>query len=254
MEGEMLGVLAFGVCAVVVMLVPFLIEGRPRAARAGSSISWRHWRWFIHCADCMGTIRMSNDAAGCRSDFVVRVSSRRFPRRSASEDAPPPQAAAPAEETSCVKCHGESELWEGDRRKLLSPHSNWSTIFTGKRGCVATTVTAATQKPPISSMRTPSRRGFGRSSRPPMCLAFAAIVTRISNSCGATARRPGPISWPNIGPADMASSSKSTADPKVATCVSCHGGHGIRPVSDPQSPVYARELPRLARPVIPIRR
>jgi predicted CXXCH cytochrome family protein len=28
-------------------------------------------------------------------------------------------------------------------------------------------------------------------------------------------------------------------DPKVATCTDCHGVHGIRPVSDPNSPVYA---------------
>jgi predicted CXXCH cytochrome family protein len=30
-----------------------------------------------------------------------------------------------------------------------------------------------------------------------------------------------------------------TGDEKVATCISCHGAHGIRAVSDPQSPVYA---------------
>ena len=27
-------------------------------------------------------------------------------------------------------------------------------------------------------------------------------------------------------------------DQKVATCASCHGGHGIRPISDPNAPVY----------------
>lgn len=31
----------------------------------------------------------------------------------------------------------------------------------------------------------------------------------------------------------------ASGDAKVATCVSCHGGHGVRKVSDPKSPVYA---------------
>jgi hypothetical protein len=33
-------------------------------------------------------------------------------------------------------------------------------------------------------------------------------------------------------------------DRKVAHCASCHGAHGIRPASDPGSPVYATRLPQ----------
>jgi predicted CXXCH cytochrome family protein len=36
----------------------------------------------------------------------------------------------------------------------------------------------------------------------------------------------------------------SLGDTKVATCTSCHGVHGIRPHSDPASPVYAQNVPR----------
>lgn len=34
----------------------------------------------------------------------------------------------------------------------------------------------------------------------------------------------------------------ATGDTKVATCVSCHGAHGVRLVSDAQSPVYPRNV------------
>ncbi len=36
-----------------------------------------------------------------------------------------------------------------------------------------------------------------------------------------------------------------TGDNKVAQCVSCHGAHGIRKVSDPLSPVYPSNLPKM---------
>jgi predicted CXXCH cytochrome family protein len=34
-------------------------------------------------------------------------------------------------------------------------------------------------------------------------------------------------------------------DNRVAQCASCHGAHGIRKVNDPQSPVYASNLPKM---------
>jgi hypothetical protein len=36
----------------------------------------------------------------------------------------------------------------------------------------------------------------------------------------------------------------SLGDTRVATCTSCHGVHGIRPHTDPASPVYAQNVPR----------
>jgi predicted CXXCH cytochrome family protein len=36
----------------------------------------------------------------------------------------------------------------------------------------------------------------------------------------------------------------SKGDTKVAHCTSCHGIHGIRPANDPQSPVFASNVPR----------
>jgi cytochrome c553 len=32
-------------------------------------------------------------------------------------------------------------------------------------------------------------------------------------------------------------------DPAVATCISCHGAHGVRPTSDPRSPVHPQRQP-----------
>ena len=34
----------------------------------------------------------------------------------------------------------------------------------------------------------------------------------------------------------------AAGEPGVATCVSCHGAHGVRPVSDPRSPVFPTEV------------
>jgi hypothetical protein len=36
---------------------------------------------------------------------------------------------------------------------------------------------------------------------------------------------------------------RQATDPKVATCISCHGVHDIRPHTDPASPVYAANVP-----------
>jgi predicted CXXCH cytochrome family protein len=151
---------------------------------------------------------------------------------------PPPESAVPPEDTSCVKCHGESELWEGDRRKLhvtlqdLGNDIHWQK---GLRchdchgGDASTTnfLAAHTVESGFRPLKSPADvPGFCGH-----CHSDIEYMRRFRPS----ARTDQVAEYWTSGHGQRL---KSTADPNVATCVSCHGGHGIRPVNDPQSPVY----------------
>ena len=150
-----------------------------------------------------------------------------------AQEVPPPQP-----ETSCVKCHGESELWEGDLRRLYVTAKDLAQDIHWQKGiqCHECHGGDATSSNFIEAHSLES--GFHSFKSP----------AEIPESCGRCHSdvvymrryRPSPRTdqLTEYWTSGHGQRLKSAQDPKVATCVSCHGGHGIRAVKDLESRVY----------------
>lgn len=150
-----------------------------------------------------------------------------------AQEVPPAQ-----QESTCVKCHGESELWEGEMRRLFITVENLAQDIHWQKGIQChdchggdSTTTNYIQAHSVES-------GFRSFKSPPdipeSCARCHSDVEYMRRY------RPSPrtdqlMEYWTSGHGQRL---KSEQDPNVATCVSCHGGHGIRAVTDLESPVY----------------
>lgn len=143
-----------------------------------------------------------------------------------------------AQPSSCIKCHGESELWEGDRRHLYVTEQDLATDVHWEKGLrcqdchggdptstnfVTTHSVEAGFRPLLSPVDIPTFCGH--------CHSDIEYMRQFQPS-----PRTDQVSeyWTSGHGLRL----KSDGDKDVATCVSCHGGHGIKNVADPQSAVY----------------
>ena len=165
---------------------------------------------------------------------------------------PPPAPAKPAAATEkaadaaampavnhCVTCHGESELWEGDRRKFFVTEKDLAKDIHWQRGLRCTDCHGGD----------PTTMDFAPAHSPDAHfrpLAPPDAVPHLCGDCHADIEymrryQPSPRTdqlseyWTSGHGRRL----KESGDRDVATCVSCHGGrHGIRPVRALDSPVY----------------
>jgi predicted CXXCH cytochrome family protein len=151
------------------------------------------------------------------------------------------QSAATAT-SSCILCHGESELWEGERRSLhvtagdLSEDVHWelglrchdchggdpdSTDF------VKAHATESGFQPLLSPVDEPAFCG--------RCHSDIGYMRRFQPS-------PRTDQESEYWTSGHGQRLREHGDTEVATCVSCHGRHGIRRVDDPQAPVFPTQI------------
>jgi predicted CXXCH cytochrome family protein len=159
----------------------------------------------------------------------------------AQEQAPAsslPATASVAEETSCVKCHGEPDLWSGDQQKLYVDVQRMDEDIHWQKGLRChdchggdTATTKFIEAHTIDAGFRPLKSAADVPDFCGRCHSDIEYMRRFRPS----ARTDQVAEYWTSGHGQRL---KATADPKVATCVSCHGGHGMRSVSDLQSPVY----------------
>jgi predicted CXXCH cytochrome family protein len=192
---------------------------------------------------------------------AVRAAETGAPAKQAAEKEVPAKAAEKANE--CLACHGNSDVWEGQQRRLyvtaqdLAADAHWQK---GLRcadchgGDPATDKfnEAHAEQDGFRGLRTPANDTQGKDyAKPPE----PAKVVKLCGDCHVKIdfmRRYNPS--PRVDQLREYWTSghgqrlKASGDPKVATCISCHdlphgdgldrAKHGIRLVADLQSPVY----------------
>jgi len=145
---------------------------------------------------------------------------------------------APPEETTCIKCHGESDLWEGDTRRLFVSPDHLTNDIHWQKGLQCHDCHGGDKE----------TTNFLEAHAPEAGFRSLKNVADVPDFCGHChsdieyMRRyePSPRTdqvaeyWTSGHGQKL----KSSGDVKVATCISCHGGHGIRAIKDLLSPVY----------------
>lgn len=145
-------------------------------------------------------------------------------------------AEARAAEDTCLECHAMN-----DEERLVAPTRGWKRDIHFERGLTCASCHGGDATDQDVSAMEPSKGFRGAVRRGDVaamcarCHADAAYMKRFNPR-------------PYIFSLDEWKTSvhckrESEGDGKVATCTNCHGVHGIRPHTDPASPVYARNVP-----------
>lgn len=155
--------------------------------------------------------------------------------RLAAQDADEPLAP---QDSSCVKCHGESEIWDADKRRFFITEEHLANDIHWQKGIHCHDCHGG--DPESLNFRTAhsSEAGYRVIESPQDIPKFCGHCH--SNVDTMSHYRPSPKTNQE---ADYWTSGhgqrlKESPDAKVATCVSCHGNHGIRAVNDLESPTY----------------
>lgn len=156
-----------------------------------------------------------------------------FGQEPASPEEPP---------SSCVLCHGEADLWDGERLRFYVTeghlaqdiHSQVGLRCHDCHGGDATSTqfaTAHSEEAGYVPLKSPADvpEFCGR------CHSDVDYMQRFNPT-------PRTNQLADYWTSGHGRSLKAEGDVNVATCVSCHGGHGMRSVDDVQSPVYPKQL------------
>lgn len=148
------------------------------------------------------------------------------------------EAAAPVEETACMMCHGAAEVMVGDMARYLVTEKHLSDDIHWQKGIHCHDCHGGDETELDFRAAHAEEAGF-RSVK---------AITSIPGFCGHCHSNAEYMSGFHPSPKTDQEASYLTSghgkrlqesgDEKVATCVSCHGNHGIRAINDPQSPVF----------------
>lgn len=143
-----------------------------------------------------------------------------------------------AEESSCIKCHGESEIWEADRRRFFITEAHLVDDIHSQKGIQCHDCHGG--NPESLNFREAHSAEAGY-----RVIASPQDIPRFCGHCHSNVEymsryQPSPKTNQE---ADYWTSGhgkrlKESAEAGVATCVSCHGRHGIQAVNDLTSPSY----------------
>ncbi len=152
----------------------------------------------------------------------------------------PTATPKPAEAASCIACHGQLD------GPLVEPVSHWKGDVHGEAGLGCESCHGGDASPALASDAEAAMnpaKGF----RPaPDRLAVAGFCARC-HSDPAYMKRFNPqqrVDQLAEYRTSMHGRLNAQKDPAPATCVDCHGVHGIRPVTSPDSPAYATNVPK----------
>jgi len=274
MEGEMLGVLFFGVCGLAVLLVPLL--DRDRRWRSGLCILaglavaffivataqgyFQNvlYRFLLGAGLSLGMLALSIPflprlrragpsmallAAAVASLWVLGGGVAR-----ASEDAPP----SVEQDNQCILCHGDPDLWEGDTRRFFVTAKHFADDIHWREGLRCQSCHGGDATTTDFAEAHAQEKGFRAIKSP-------ADVPAFCGDCHADNQymrhyQPAPVTdqLSKYWTSGHGQRLKATGDAKVATCISCHGtphssggtfhAHGILAVHNLESPVYPTNL------------
>jgi predicted CXXCH cytochrome family protein len=162
-----------------------------------------------------------------------------------AKDAPP---ASPPPENKCLLCHGNADIWEGEQLRLFISEADLANDIHWQKGLRCWDCHGG--NPQADELRAAHAEEDGfRTIKSP------ADVPKFCGECHANIEymrryRPSPRTdqlaeyWTSGHGRRL----QATGDPEVATCISCHDKphgsaqdktrHGIRPVTELDSPVY----------------
>ena len=168
-------------------------------------------------------------------------------------------AQPPERENQCILCHGDSDLWDGDRRRLYVTVKDLAGDVHWQKGlrcqdCHGGNARAAD----IKEVPHAEEDGFRSLRSQPKDYAKPPEPAKAVELCGNCHANIDFMRHYNPSPrvdqlreywtSGHGQRLKETGDPNVATCVSCHGKphgsgldtakHAVRPVADLASPVY----------------
>jgi bacterioferritin-associated ferredoxin len=149
------------------------------------------------------------------------------------------QTDAPGESQSfCILCHGESDIWEGPQRHLFVPEDYLKDDIHWNLGFRCHDCHGGDPANSENEVAHSPENGFrslkDRANVPEFCgHCHSNIETMIRFSPS-----PRTNQLAEYWTSGHGKKLKENHDLQVATCISCHGGHGMRAADDPQSPVY----------------
>jgi cytochrome b6 len=258
-EYEAIAILAFNFGGLLLLLVPFLDRGSERSGRIFKAVGWIVLAYMVGMTaygyrsvwplviTAGGIILVW--MAGARGVMTILLCSALAllgagGTAGAAQDAnAAPAVHAAKAESACLKCH--ATLGEIDE-KLAAPTVAWAEDVHASRGLTCVSCHGGDDSPALfddSDASMDPKKGFiGRPDR-----------LKIADFCG---RCHGDATYmKQFNPAarvdiideydtSVHGMQIAKGDDKVATCVDCHGVHGIRPVKNPGSPAYAVNVPK----------
>ncbi len=150
----------------------------------------------------------------------------------------------PPNENGCVACHGDQDLWEGDTLRLLVPMEtltedvhwhkgvNCHDCHGGNPSSFDVAKAHATHADDAKTGVLPFRSPLSHVKRTPSRLK---TQIRLCGSCHQDALETYEASVHGHG-------LEQSGLVVTAVCTDCHGGHGIYPASDPQSPLHVTNV------------
>ncbi len=178
---------------------------------------------------------------------VLAVTLLGVPSATAQQDPQPSAAQAPAtpastQPSSCLLCHGEADLWEGERRRLYVTEQHLLNDVHWQQGLrchdchggdptSTNFVTAHREQAAFQTLNSPA-------DVPAFCGRCHSDIEYMRQFMPSPRTDQESEYWTSGHGLRL----KATGDPDVATCVSCHGGHGILAVANPQSAVYPTQI------------
>jgi predicted CXXCH cytochrome family protein len=155
---------------------------------------------------------------------------------------------APPTENKCLLCHGNKDVWEGEQLRLFISEADFAADIHWQRGLRCKDCHGGNDQTDELRAAHAEEDGFHTVKSP-------ADVPKFCGDCHANIEymrryRPSPRTdqLTEYWTSDHGQRLKATGDPDVATCISCHdkphgsaqdkNKHGIRLVTDLESPVY----------------
>ncbi len=154
-----------------------------------------------------------------------------------------PAAAKPAtEENYCISCHGESDLWEGEQRRLYVTTKDLAGDIHWQKGLRCQDCHGGDPKESDFIKAHSQDAGF-------RSIKLKKDIPKFCGDCHSNIKymkqyQPSPRTdqLAEYVTSGHGQALQKTGDEKVATCTSCHGHHDVRKVMDLESPVYPTRL------------
>jgi len=168
--------------------------------------------------------------------------------RAASTDAETTASPQPPSENKCLLCHGNKEVWEGEQLRLFITEADLDNDIHWQRGLRCKDCHGGNSQTEELREAHAEDDGFRTVKSP-------ADVPKFCGDCHANIEfmrryHPSPRTdqLAEYWTSGHGQRLKAAGDPEVATCISCHdkphgsgqdkNRHGIRPVTELESPVY----------------
>jgi hypothetical protein len=165
------------------------------------------------------------------------------PEKKALAVAPKPHLPEPLKENFCILCHGESDLWEGERRRFYIAEKDLAADIHWQKGLRCHDChggdPATTKYDQAHSAGANFHVLKSHKDIPDFCGRCHSDIEYMRHYQPSPRTDQAAAYWTSGHGKRL----KETGDPEVAVCTSCHGGkHHIQPVHDLDSPVYPTRI------------